>query len=248
MELNNKTAVITGGGTGIGRATALKLAKEGCRLALISRKTAELLKTKKEIENLFKTPVIIFPCDVTQETEVLKVFMEIGKEFGTIDFLVNGAGTNTQKGFEVITEEEIDREINVKTKGILFCTRAALAFMKKGGAVVNLSSITARTGSANSSPGYAAGNALAANLTKSLALQLAKYSIRVNAVAPGFTYPTGLTKDYSKEKLAKMAEASPLKRLCAPEDVANGIYFLLSPLSAFVNGHTLDINGGFWMN
>lgn len=222
MEFKNKVAVITGGGTGIGRATGIKLAKEGCHLVLLGRRT--------------------------DETQVQEVFAKIGKNFGKIDYLVNNAGINTRKNFESITEDDVNKEINVKTKGIIFCSRAVLPFMKNGGAIVNLSSITTHTGSANSSPAYAAGNAIASNLTKSLALQLAKYGIRVNAVAPGFTYPTGFTKDYEKEILAKMAETSPLKRLCTPEDVANGIYFLLSNLSSFVNGHTLDINGGFWMN
>lgn len=238
MEFKNKVAVITGGGTGIGRATAVKLAREGCRIALVGLMRGDLKKTS----------VTFYSCDVTSEKQVREVFTRIGKKYGQINFLVNNAGVNTQKNFESITEDEVEREINVKTKGIIFCSRAALPFMKSGGAIVNLSSVTTHTGSANSSPTYAAGNAVASNLTKSLALQLAKYKIRVNAVAPGFTYPTGLTKDYKKEKLAEMAENSLLKRLGTPEDIANGIYFLLSNLSSFVNGHTLDINGGFWMN
>lgn len=238
MEFKNKVAVVTGGGTGIGRATAIKLAREGCRLALVG-----LVK-----DNLKKNNIKFYSCDITNEKQVQEVFTRIGEKYGQINYLVNNAGINTQKNFESITEDEVEREINVKTKGIIFCTRAVLPFMKNGGAIVNLSSITTHTGSASSSPAYAAGNAVASNLTKSLALQLAKYKIRVNAVAPGFTYPTGLTKDYKKEKLAEMAENSLLKRLGTPEDVANGIYFLLSNLSSFVNGHTLDINGGFWMN
>lgn len=246
MQFNNKVAIISGGGTGIGRAIAAKLAGEGCQLALLGRRRDKLQQVKKELESL-KVRIETFSGDVTQEKEIKEVFSGIGQIFGKIDFLVNNAGVNTYTGFELITADQIRREIEVKSLGIIFCTREAVKLMTGGGAVVNIASINARSGE-GSSPAYCAANAVAVSYTKNLARKLAPQKIRVNAVAPGFTFPTGFTENYDPAQLEALAKANPLGRLCTPEDVASGVAFLLSDETSYITGHTLDINGGYFMN
>lgn len=248
-EFSGKVLVVTGGGTGVGRATAKFLAGKACSLALLGRRLEKLQEAKAEVEalNVPGVRVQVYPCDITKDDEVKKVFEKIASDFGQVDFLVNNAGVNTYTSLEKITDEEIDAEIDVKSKGIIFVTRAAAALMKNGGAVVNLTSVNAFLGG-RSSPAYPASNGVANTLTKYFAVKLIDKGIRVNAVAPGFIEGTGFTENIPAEKLAAIASQNPMKRNCTPEDVAKVIYFLLSDLSSYVNGHTLHLNGGFYMN
>ena len=246
MELSGKVAVTTGGGTGVGKATARMLAEKGCDLALLGRRMEKLEEAKKELQSC-GVRVEAFVCDVAKEGEVKAVFAKIREAFGKIDFLVNNAGVNTYTSLERITDAEINAEIDVKSKGIIFCTREAAALMVNGGAVVNLTSVNAFLGG-RSSPAYPASNGVANTLTKYFAVKLVEKSIRVNAVAPGFIEGTGFTENLPAEKLAQIAAQNPMKRNATPEDVAKAIYFLLSDLSGYVNGHTLHVNGGYYMN
>lgn len=249
MILKKRVAVITGGGTGVGRVTALFLARKGCSLALLGRRLEKLQEAKAEVEALRMPDVRIeiYTCNITQDSAIKEVFAKIGTDFGQVDFLVNNAGINTYTDLEKITEAEIDAEIDVKSKGIIYCTRAATHLMKNGGAVVNLTSVNAFLGG-RTSPAYPAANGAANTLTKYFAVKLSDKGIRVNAVAPGLIEGTGFTENIPAEKLAAVADSNPMKRNCAPEDVAKAIYFLLSDLSNHINGHTLHVNGGYYMN
>lgn len=249
MNLTGKTAVITGGGTGVGRATADFLAHKGCGLALLGRRAEKLESAREPIQSqtIPGVRIEIYPCDIVKENEVKSTFAKISSDFGPIDFLVNNAGVNTYNNLENISEAEISAEVDVKTKGIIYCTREAVLLMDKGGSIVNLTSVNAFLGG-KSSPAYPAGNGAANTLTKYFAVKLSGSGIRVNAVAPGLIYPTGLTEDLPEETVKAMSKSNPMKRLCSPEDVAKAIYFLLSDLSAYINGHTLHVNGGYYMN
>lgn len=249
MEFSAKAAVITGGGTGVGRTVAKFLAQKGCSLALLGRRAEKLQEAKTEIDalNIPDVRVEVYPCDVTRDEEVKTAFTKIKTDFDQVDFLINNAGVNTYTSLEKITDEQIDAEIDVKSKGIIYVTRAAVEMMKPGGAVVNLTSVNAFLGG-KSSPAYPAGNGVANTLTKYFAMKLVEKDIRVNAVAPGFIEGTGFTENFPAEKIAQIAVQNPMKRNCTPEDVAKAIYFLLSDLSAYVNGHTLHLNGGYYMN
>lgn len=249
QEFSGKIAVITGGGTGVGRATAKFLAQKGTSVAIVGRREDKLREACEEISSLNVPGVEVkyYACDITDQEQVKSTFAKIAKDFGRVDFLVNNAGVNTYTSLEQIGDEQIEAEIGVKAKGIIYCTREAVKFMNEGGAVVNLTSVNAFLGGP-SSPAYPAGNAVANNLTKSFAQKLAGQKIRVNAVAPGFVYPTGFTQNYDPEKLKKLSEANPLKRVATPDDVAKAIYFLLSDLSSYITGHTLHVNGGYYMN
>lgn len=253
MELSfsgKKVAVITGGGTGVGRATAKFLAQTGCHLALLGRRQDKLKESRDEIlsSNAPGVRIEAIVCDVTKDDEVRAAFAKIAEMFGRIDFLVNNAGVNTYTSLEKITAAEIDADLNVKTHGIISCTREATKLMKAGSAVVNLTSVNAFLGG-KTSPSYPAANGAANTLTKYFAVKLSDRGIRVNAVAPGLIEGSEMTKKSVDElKLSQIAALNPMKRNCTPEDVAKAIYFLLSDLSSYVNGHTLHVNGGYYMN
>jgi len=248
LEFDGKVAVITGGGSGVGLATAKFLAQKGSSVAILERSGEKLNEAVNDIRALDTTRKIDgFLCDITSDNEVKTAFSKITSKFGRVDFLINNAGINTQKKIDELTEDDIRLDIDVKINGIIFCTREAVKIMNENGSIVNIASVTAYTGGV-SSPSYYTGNAIANNLTKSLALQLAGKKIRVNAVAPGFIYPTGFTQNYTKEQIKKISDANPLKRVCSPDDVTKAIYFLLSDLSSYITGHTIHVNGGYYMN
>ncbi len=248
-ELEGKTSIITGAGSGIGREIALLLARNGCGIIIIDLKGGEKLEAvKNRIEN-FGVTCQTYSGDTSKAREVNDIFSKIAQKTKRVDFLVNNAGYNSSQSFEEINEKEFDQEVAVNLKGVFLCSRAVLPLMQeKSGAIVNVSSVRGRTGSDTSSPAYAAAKAGVINLTKTLARQLGKYNIRANAVAPGVIYPTGLTQNYSKEKIEKISQSTMLKRLGTPREVAQVIYFLLSDLSSYITGQTLDVNGGMWMN
>ncbi len=238
--------VITGATSGIGLATARLLAINKHKLALIARNTNDL--TRVEHELIKKTLVKSYSCDVSKSDKVNQVFTEIIAEFGTINYLINCAGITHSKPIETYTEKEFDQEISINLKGTYLCIMFAYKHIPKRGAIVNISTIRARTGTPTSSPGYAAAKEGVINITKTFALQLAKYSIRVNCIAPGAIYPTRQTEKWDKARRYAFVQATPLKRLGKPEEIADAIEFLLSEKASFITGHTLDVNGGAWMN
>ncbi len=245
----NKVAVITGASSGIGFATAKKLAEEGYSLALVSRtlsKASLAALTKK-----FRVRVKWYACDVTQGEQILRTAREIVKDVSRIDVLVNAAGGSTVTAPTDTFDEAFDKDIAVNLRGTHLCCKLFSPYMKKGGAIINVSSQNGRFivfPSAGVKMGYAAAKAAVIQLTKAYAIELADRGIRVNAVAPGPIFPTGMTKDWDKAKQGRVVDKTPLKRLGTPEDIANAVWFLASDLSSYVTGHTLDVNGGSFMN
>lgn len=232
---------------GIGKCTAIKFAKEDYDLALISRRSELLAKFKNSL-NKYRTKILIYCCDVSDSVAVQKTFEKIKRDFTKVDYLINNAGLIHSAPIEKSTEADFDEEIAVNLKGTYLCSMAAYPFIRPGGAIVNISSYRGRMGTPNTSVGYAAAKAGVINLTKSFAYQLAKYGIRVNSVSPGAVYPTGLSQNWSEEKIKKLTESTPLGKIAKPEDVSNAIYFLASHLSEAITGQTIDVNGGYWMN
>lgn len=244
-----KTAIITGGGTGVGRATALQLAALGYAIAVVySRSQAEAQQTVLDITGTGGRAVAI-QADVGTDAEVLAMVAEVQRVFGRIDVLVNGAGTTEFIPFadlDAVADDTWDRLFRVNVVGAFHCARAVRTAMHEagGGIIINVSSVAAQIAQGSSIP-YACSKAALDNLTVSLARTLAPH-IRVNAVAPGFItgrwLENGLGANYAQAKAAFEASL-PLQRVCEPADVAACIVSLITG-SKLVTGQTLLVDSG----
>jgi len=247
LDPKNKVAVITGGGRGIGKATALRLAEEGADVAILFR---EREKTANEVVEKIKQmgrKAKAYRVDVTEWEEVKKAFKEIEKDFGRIDILVNNAGVLLQyKPLEEIEIDEWNLVLQVNLRGVFYCSKAAIPIMKKtpGGVIINISSFASRLGGTLGTH-YAASKAGVNGLTVSLSQELVPHGIRVNAVAPG-PVETEVVLNLPKEKVNEIVSRVSLKRLGKPEEVADAVAFLVR--NEYVTGEVIDINGGFCMD
>jgi len=248
VKLKDRVAIVTGGARGVGKAIALAFSREGARLALVDVDKEQLEVVKKQIEK-GKSKVIAIPCDITKSSDVKEMVDQVRKRFGRIDILVNNAGIIRRGTIETVTEEDWDRVIEVNLKGTFNCCKAVAEIMKsqKYGKIVNVSSIAGKMGDITSAPGYGPSKAGVDALTKTLARQLAKYGINVNAVAP-HAIETEMSAQWSEERRKEIIASIPLGRLGKPEDVANAVLFLASDEASFITGEILDVNGGALMD
>ncbi|MCJ7498365.1 MAG: glucose 1-dehydrogenase [candidate division Zixibacteria bacterium] len=250
-RVENKVAIVTGGALGIGKSACLYLAKEGAKVAVTDILDKEGQKTVDEIKNsggLAK----FWHLDVSKEDEVRKVFADIYKTFGKINVLVNNAGVSgVSKPTDEISEDEWDRVMAVNVKGVFFCTKHSIPYMRKagGGSIINLSSIYGIV-SAPDVPPYHASKGAVRIMTKTDAFLYAKDKIRVNSVHPGFIW-TPMLENFLKsqgevEAGRKMLDSlQPIGHIGEPEDIAYGIVYLASDESKFVTGSELVIDGGY---
>ena len=246
-KLKDKTALITGGGRGIGRAIALAFAKEGARIAVAARTAEQINPVADEIGN----DSIALVCDVSDPQSVARVFSEVGD----IDILVNNAGIAESATLVNTTDELWHRHLSINLSGTFYCTRAALpAMLKKGwGRVINIASIAGKTG-APYIAAYSASKHGVMGLTKSIALEVAATGITVNAICPGYvdtemvsrgveriTARTGRT---AKEALDTLKKMSPQNRLVTPEEVAALALLLASEDGRGITGQGINVDGG----
>lgn len=249
MKLENKVALITGAGRGIGAAIAMKLAGEGADIILNYAGAANLAETKnvqKEIENLGRRAISIC-ADVANFDEVSKMVDDGVKEFGKIDILVNNAGINRDNLLIRMKEEDWDAVLNVDLKGVFNVTKSVLKYMMKAryGRIVSISSVVGIVGNAGQA-NYAAAKAGILGFTKSVAKEFASRNITANAIAPGFI-KTVMTEKLSAEVTAEALKKIPLGRLGGAEDIAKGVLFLVSDDASYITGQTLHIDGGMIM-
>jgi 3-oxoacyl-[acyl-carrier protein] reductase len=244
MKLKDRVAVVTGGGTGVGRATCLALANEGAKVvASYSRSHAGAEEVVREIRSGGGEAVAI-RADVTSDAEVRTLMDGAAERFGRLDFLVNNAGWTRRvehADLDGLTEEIMDRVLAVNVKGPIFCARAAIPHMRRngGGSIVNVTSVAGVTG-AGSSILYGGSKAALATITKSLARAFAP-EVRVNAVAPGFI-DTGFG-DWPPGTAEAVRDRSHIGRGVTPEDVAATVLFLLTDGSA-LTGQEIVVDGG----
>ena len=250
-RMEGKTAIVTGGALGIGRATCELLAREGARVAIVDLKDEEGRELADEIGRTGGS-ARYWRADVASESDIERIFREIGEAFGGIDVLVNNAGiSGASKPTHELTEEEWDRVQAVNVKGVFFCTKHAIPWMLRAGAgsIVNLSSIYGLVGAPDAPPYHASKGAVRL-MSKTDALLYAKQGIRVNSVHPGFIW-TPMVEKFLKAQgdVAKLRQAldalHPLGRVGEPEEVAYGILYLASDESKFVTGSELVIDGGY---
>jgi len=247
FDLEGKIALITGAGRGIGRATALTLARAGADAALVARSENELLSTTQAIQELGRRAVA-FPADLTQTGRLPSLAAEIGKTMGGIDILVNNAGTNIPQDSVDVTEEAWDTILTINLKSAFFMSQAVGKVMiaqGRGGRIINMSSQTGSVALAKRAA-YCASKAGLNLVTKVLAMEWASHEILVNAVAPTFI-ETEMTKDFLNDPdFRKYALAKNLlKRFGTPDDIAGAVLYLASPIANMVTGHVLLVDAGW---
>jgi NAD(P)-dependent dehydrogenase (short-subunit alcohol dehydrogenase family) len=244
IDLRDKTAIVTGGASGIGKAIAFELARNGCNIVIgdINVKGAQdLLPECKK----YGVEAVAVETDVSKSVDVKKLFRETLKISNEIDILINNAGAVQTSGVEDTDEETWDKMMAINLKGTFLCCNEAIKIMKKQayGKIVNMGSISGKVGGIHSGSAYSASKAGIICYTKSLAKALSAYSINVNCIAPGLV-DTPMTKDYPES----MIDMIPLRRRGMPEEIAYLALFLVSEASAYITGETININGGLLMD
>ena len=241
--LEGKVAIVTGGTRGIGYEIVRKFLNNKAKVVLFGSKEETISKaisSLKEENSTFEV-LGLYP-NLSNEEEVRNAFEEIIKKYKKIDILVNNAGTSSSTPLEKHTIEEYDKIMDINVRAVYICSRVAVDYMKEnGGAILNTSSMVSIYGQP-SGVMYPASKFAVNGITKSLARELGKYNIRVNAVAPGIT-ETDMVKNLPKEMIEPLIKTIPLGRIGKPEDIANAFLFLASDMASYVTGEILSVDG-----
>ncbi|MEM0506826.1 MAG: SDR family oxidoreductase [Thermosphaera sp.] len=246
MRLKEKVAVITGGGRGIGFAISARFASEGAKVSILDLDYDRAVKAAEKIKNETKNAeTIALQADVSNIDSVRKAIAEVIEKFGAINILVNNAAIHLGKPFHEEPLEYWERQFKVNVLGTVIPSQLVVPHMAKagGGSIINISSKAAITGE----PGHASYSALKGailSLTLAMAVDLAPFNIRVNAICPGPTETDLLYSATTEEERNRMAARAPLKRLARPEDIAAIALYLASDDSAYVTGQRFVVDGG----
>lgn len=249
MKLNGKIAIVTGAGSGIGEAIAIRFAEEGAKVVLVGR-------TKKNLERtLEKFPAdanesIVYEVDVTDEEGMKKLFDDVFTRFGRIDIVVNNAGIGIAATVTETTTEQWDQLMDINVKGVFFGCKYSIPYMQRqgGGVIINMSSIAGVVGM-YSRAAYCTSKSAINGLTKSIALDYAEENIRAVAICPGTVetaYVDKILRDHpnKEEQRRAMEQRQPIGRMGTPEEIANATVFIASDEASFVTGSEFIIDGG----
>lgn len=247
MILQNKVALITGGGSGIGRASALRLAGEGARVMISDVNEAGGEETVHLVEAQGGEAAFV-RCDVSKASEVEALVKATVQRFGGLDIALNNAGVGgAMLNADKLEEDVWDFVMNVNLKGVWLCTKYELPEMLRrgGGSIINVASLAGLLGFRGNAV-YAASKHGVIGFTKSVALEYARLGVRVNAICPGFTEtPMVTTMIAEVPRMEEMTRnSSPMRRLGRVEEIADAVLYLASDMSSFVNGHSLTLDGG----
>ena len=244
IDLENKVSLVTGGSRGIGKAIALKLAELGSDIVIVDINESE--EIKNEIEALGRKAMVL-KADVSKMDETNEVVAEVLKEFKNVDILVNNAGITRDNLLMKMSEEEWDSVLDINLKGSFNMSKSLIRSMikNKNCSIINMSSVVGVAGNAGQC-NYAASKAGLIGFTKSLAKEVAKKNIRVNAVAPGFI-ESDMTDKLSDKVIDGYLSNIPLGRLGSIEDIANSVVFLASDMSKYITGQVLVVDGGLFI-
>jgi NAD(P)-dependent dehydrogenase (short-subunit alcohol dehydrogenase family) len=246
-RLQGKIGIVTGAGTGIGRACAIALAREGAKVALVGRRRDRVEEVTREIGD----SAFAIAADVSRTSEIEHLLDQTVRRFGGLNFLLNNAGVLHIGSAEQITEEQWDDTFNVNVRAVWLLSRAALPHMRKagGGSIINVASTLGVVGARNRAA-YAPSKGAVVLLTKSMAIDHGHENIRVNAICPGFveTDLTAAVLGQAPDPAAVRRErtaAHPIGRLGQPEDIAGVAVYLASDESSWVTGAVLPVDGGY---
>jgi len=244
INLENKSAIVTGGSMGIGASIALKLAACGANVAINYRKHKEQAEAIIKQVNSMGVKGLLVQADISVFDDAVKMVESVTNKLGSIDILVNNAGINWDGVIWKMTEEQWDNVVNINLKGYFNYIRAVSPVFReqKSGKIVNITSINGLRGKFGQS-NYAASKAGIIGLTKTVARELGKYGINVNAVAPGLI-ETDMMKNADESVRNAALEDIVLKRIGQPEDVANLVAFLCSDLARHITGEVIKVDGG----
>ncbi|MDD5606246.1 MAG: SDR family NAD(P)-dependent oxidoreductase [Candidatus Pacebacteria bacterium] len=249
INLNNKIAIVTGAKQGMGKAHALILAQAGAKVVVSDINLLDCEKVVKEIKDLGGEALAI-KCDISNKQEVDKMVQKTKEEWGRVDILVNNAGIAEFKPFLEMTEKDWDKTININLKGYFLCSLAVSKVMieQKSGTIINIGSIAMGqmgVGFPNLVH-YVSSKGGIAGMTVALAIDLAPYNIRVNAIAPGVIDTPMIDPVKSDQTgLEALIQRIPLKRTGRPEEVSNVVLFLSSDLSSYMTGTVIPVDGGW---
>ncbi len=243
IMLEGKIAIVTGGTRGIGYEIALKFLKEKATVIIFGSKEESVEKAIEKIKNIkYDYSIEGYYPNLGKEEEIREVFQKIYDTYGNIDILVNNAGISSYTNLTEYEEEEVNNIININLKAVFTCSKIASSFMEeKGGVILNTSSMVSLYGQKSGSM-YPATKEAVNGLTKSLARELGKKKIRVNAVAPG-VIETDMVRNLPKEKIEPLIGQIPLGRMGTGEDVANAFLFLASDMASYISGEILQVDG-----
>jgi NAD(P)-dependent dehydrogenase (short-subunit alcohol dehydrogenase family) len=270
-RLKDKVAIVTGAGRGIGKAVALRLAREGAHVVVAECDAEAAHQAAGEVRTL-GVLALAYPIDIADVAQIQPMVAKVVETFGRIDILVNNAGRVQTKPMLDLTEDDWDRIVSVNQRGLFFCLQAVAQQMiaqipdtirnsdrapHSFGKIVNFSSVAGRSGRPNSTH-YAASKAAVISITRSAALALARYNINVNAVCPGIVL-TAMWQEIDQanqimrglapgEWIQRSIETVPLKRVAQPEDIAAAVAFLCSPDADYITGQALNVDGGLEMD
>ena len=252
MTLRGKTALVAGGGGGIGRAVALLSAQQGAKIAIADIAGEHAVNVSVEARDL-GAEAMACQVDLTQRTAVESMVNQVIERFGRIDILVNCQGWDRLEPFVESSEETWDKLLAINFKSVLHTVKAVLPHMisNGGGKIVNISSDAGRVGSSWEAV-YAGAKSAVITFSKTIAREAARYQINVNVVCPGLTETPLLQAVRSQsEQTAKIIDAvtkaTPFRRAARPEEIAEAVLFLSSPAAGFITGQTLSVSGGLTM-
>jgi NAD(P)-dependent dehydrogenase (short-subunit alcohol dehydrogenase family) len=243
MDTELKTAIVTGGASGLGLATAIKLVESNIRTIIIGRNERNLAQTAAELGELCSYKV----CDLSDLRAIPQLVNDIISEYGKIDVLVNNAGINLKKPFTEVTDEDFERIILINLTAVFVLSREVVKAMlpNKSGCIINISSMAAQYGIPYVIA-YTAAKTGIEGMTKAMAVELSPEGIRVNCVAPGFiaTAMSAKALDNDPQRKQKVLSRTPMGKLGLPEDVAEAIVYLSSDAAKYVTGVVLPVDGG----